>query len=121
MPVSTASYTPGDMYLGNYPLMTRGITVASGAGVLKRGTVLGQITASKKYLTSLAAAVDGSETPRLILAEDIDASAADVACKAYWSGDFDDSKLTFGTGITSAAAEAAFDAAGIPLFLKTLK
>ncbi len=119
MGVNTASYTPGDMYLGNYPLAVRGVTVVSGAGVLVRGTVIGKITSGGKYQTALAAASDGSQTPRLILAEDVDATSADVAAKAYWSGDFDSTKLTFGTGITAAAFEAALDTAGLPIFIKT--
>lgn len=120
MPVSTGSYTPGDMYLGNYPLAVRAVTIVSGAGVLIRGTVIGQITSGLKYKTALSASSDGSEDPRLILAEDVDATSGDVAAKAYCSGDFDQSKLTFGTGITAAAFEAACDAADRPIFIKTL-
>jgi len=120
MPASTETYTPGDMYLGSYPLAVRGVTIVSGAGVLARGTVIGKITTGGKYKTALAASGDGSETPRLILGEDVDASVADVAAKAYCSGDFDASKLTFGAGITAAAFEAALDAADRPIFVKTL-
>lgn len=120
MPVTTDSYTPGDMYLGNYPMAVRAVTVVSGAGVLARGTVIGKITASGKYMTALSASADGSQTPRLILAEAVDATSTDVAAKAYASGDFNSSKLVFGAGITAASAEAAFDAATLPLFIKTL-
>lgn len=120
MPAYTETFTPGDMYLGSYPLGLRTVTVVSGAGVLARGTVLGQITSGLKYKTALSASSDGSQTPRVILAEAVDASAADVSAKVAVSGDFDSSKLTFGAGITAAAAEAAFDAANRPIFLKTL-
>jgi hypothetical protein len=108
------------MYLGSYPLATRQVTVVSGAGALERGTVIGQITSGLKYKTALSASEDGSETPRLILAADIDATSGDVETLAYCSGDFDQAKLIFGTGITAAAFEAACDAADRPIFIKTL-
>lgn len=120
MPVSTGSYTPGDMYLGNYPLATRRVTVVSGAGELTRGTVIGQITSGLKYKTALGASGDGSEVPRLILAEAVDASSGDVSALAYCSGDFDQSKLIFGAGVDAADFEAACDAADRPIFIKTL-
>lgn len=120
MPVNTDSYVPGDMYLGSYPLAVRTVTVVSGAGVLARGTVLGQITSGGKYKTALGASSDGSEDPRLILGEDVDASSGDVSAKAYCSGDFDQSKLIFGAGVTAADFEAACDAADRPIFIKPL-
>tara|TARA_Y100000815_G_scaffold169233_2_gene153604 strand:+ start:21489 stop:21854 length:366 start_codon:yes stop_codon:yes gene_type:complete len=120
MPVSTETYTPGDSYLGSYPLATRRVTIVSGAGVLARNTVIGQITSGGKYKTALGASSDGSEDPRLILAEDVDASSGDVSALAYASGDFDASKLIFGAGVTAADFEAACDAADRPIFIKSL-
>lgn len=54
------------------------VTVASGQGLLKMGTVLGVITASGKYVSSPATGADGSQTAVAVLAEDVDATAADV-------------------------------------------
>jgi len=119
MPAFSESYVPGDMYLGSYPLATRTVTVVSGAGVLVRGAVLGRITSGGKYTTALSASSNGSQTPRYILAEPVDATSADKTALVYCSGDFDASKLTFGTGITAASFEAAVEAAGLPLFIKT--
>jgi hypothetical protein len=59
------------------------ITVAAGSG---------------KYVLSLAAAVDGSQVPDLILAEDTDASAADRTTVAYYQGQFVESALVLGAG-----------------------
>ncbi|WP_274426754.1 head decoration protein [Chelativorans sp. YIM 93263] len=118
MPLET--FQPGDMNLGTFPVMTRKITVASGAGELKRGTVLGRVTANDKFLTAIDGAGDGSETPECILAADIDATAADVDTLAYYTGGYDASKLTFGAGITVAIAETAFAKAGRSIFLKEL-
>lgn len=53
-------------------------TIASGSGVLKAGTVLGQITASKKYVPFKPTATDGSEVARAVLYEGCDATTVDV-------------------------------------------
>ncbi len=53
------------------------VTIVSGAGALVSGTVLGKITASGKYKTSLLASSDGSQTPAGILLFDVDATSAD--------------------------------------------
>ncbi|MEP9378393.1 head decoration protein [Aquabacter sp. CN5-332] len=57
------------------------VTIVSGAGKLKPGTVLGQIAASKKYAPSAVAEVagrEGAETAKTVLAYAVDATAADV-------------------------------------------
>lgn len=57
------------------------VTIASGAGKLEPGTVLGQVTASKKFVSSPNASVEGSEgaeTAKAILAYGVDATDADV-------------------------------------------
>ena len=95
---SSTAFTPGDIVAGNSHLLTtRAITLASGVN-LARGAVLGKVTADGKYLLSLSAAVDGSEVPDLILAEDCDASAGDTAGVAYERGDFIEQALTYGAG-----------------------
>lgn len=53
------------------------VTIAAGAD-LKTGHVLGEVTASGKYVSSAPAAADGSETPVAVLIEDADAASADV-------------------------------------------
>ena len=59
----------------------KAVTIASGAGILKTGTVLGKITASGKYLTAETDAVDGSQTAVAVLLDDIDATSADKTAK----------------------------------------
>ena len=57
------------------------VTIVSGSGKLKAGTVLGQITASKKFAPSAAASVagnEGAETAKAVLAYAVDATSADV-------------------------------------------
>ena len=58
------------------------ITIASGAGIIAAGTVLGKVTASGKYLASAAGATDGSQTPAAIAIHGADASSADATISA---------------------------------------
>ncbi|CAM5576843.1 MAG TPA: head decoration protein [Mesorhizobium sp.] len=66
---------------GNGMISREVVTIASGAGKLEPGTLLGQITASKKYVGSPAAQVvgkEGAETATALLAYEVDATSADV-------------------------------------------
>lgn len=118
--MATATFAPNDLLVSDVPVVTRNVTIASGQN-LKRGAVLGQITASDKYVLSLAAGNDGSETPALVLAYDCDASAADQVVAAYASGAFDSTKLILGAGHTVATVEKAFREASAPLYVRVLK
>jgi hypothetical protein len=72
---------------------------------IKRGTVMGKITASGKYVTSLSASSDGSQIATTILAEDaVNDTAAPVDIKAviYKKGTFNSLGVVFGTGQTLA-------------------
>jgi hypothetical protein len=54
------------------------VTIASGAGKLEPGTVLGKITTGGKYTGLAPAATNGSQTAAGILWAGVDASAADA-------------------------------------------
>lgn len=118
--MATASYAPNDLLVSDVPVVTRNITLASGQNQ-PRGAVLGKITASDKYILSLAAAADGSEVPALVLAHDCNASGGDTVCAAYAAAAFDSTKLTFGAGHTAATVERAFRNASAPLYVRVLK
>jgi len=90
------------------------VTILSGQ-VLLRGAVLGKITASSKYILSLSAAVDGSEVPDLILAEDCDATAGDKVGVAYEAGVFNSDAIILGTAHTIASVRAGLRDRGIHL------
>lgn len=93
-------------------ITTRVVTVISGQN-LEAGAVLGKITASGKYNLSLSAAVDGSETPDLILAQDCDASAGDKEAVAIESGTVVSSALTLGAAHTIASIREGLRDKGI--------
>jgi hypothetical protein len=62
------------------------VTLASGAGKLDPGTVLGKITASGKYTAHDPAAVDGTETAVAVLWGKADATGGDVPAVALVRG-----------------------------------
>jgi Bacteriophage lambda head decoration protein D len=95
--------------------VSRKVTLLSGAGALLRGTLLGQITGSGKYLKSLLAASDGSEVPDCILVEDTDATSADKDAMAYFRGQFNDAAVIYGTGQTVALVREGLRVKGIDL------
>lgn len=107
--------TPDKLLAGNAHLLVgRKVTIASGQN-LPRGAVLGKITASGKYILSLSAAEDGSQTPDLILAQTVDASAGDKQALAYARGDFGADGITLGTGHTLDTVTETLRGKGITL------
>ena len=58
------------------------LTIVSGAGIVKAGTVLGKITASGKYTPYDDGSADGSETAAAISLYEVDATSADVTVAA---------------------------------------
>ncbi|ALG71131.1 hypothetical protein VY88_03060 [Azospirillum thiophilum] len=98
---------------GDFPRVTRLVTIAGGSGLLPAGAVLGRITASKKLTLSASAAGDGSEAVRAILAEPVDATDADVQAIVYLTGEFNPDQLTFGAGHSAVSAADALRALSI--------
>jgi hypothetical protein len=113
----TTSYTfqPDSLVAGLTQLVSWDFTLIQGQN-LKRGALLGKITASGKLTLSLAAAGDGSQVPYAILLDDTDATAGDVNCGVYIKGEFDQNKIIYGTGHTAASVRDGLRDAGI--FLK---
>ena len=95
-------------------LIGRKYTLLSGQNVV-RGTVLGVVTASGKVITSLSAAVDGSQTPFCIAAHDVDATGGDKDIEVYTRGNFNEHKLTLGTAHTLASIREGLRGKGIYL------
>lgn len=96
------TYTPDNLVADiDFPVTTEVVTVKEGQE-LSRGAVIGKVTADDKYILSLSGAADGSQSPKRILAEDVDASGGDVEAIAYKSGQFNINSMTLGTGHTFA-------------------
>ena len=84
MTVLTEGRHPGEFLMteANGQRSRDSITIASGAGIIAPGTVLGKITASGRYLASAAGATDGSETAVAIALYGCDATTRDVEIAA---------------------------------------
>lgn len=89
-------------------LSRESITLATGNGVLKAGTVLGQITVGGKYKPYDNDASDGTQAAKAILLAEADTTASDVAAVGIvrlaevWKG-----RLIWGAGITTDAEKTA--------------
>ncbi|QWA09797.1 head decoration protein [Sodalis ligni] len=106
------TFIPDQLVSGPLQLVTDTVTILMG-GVYKRGTVLGVITASGKYIASVKTATDGSQNPSAILADDVDATAADVTGGVYLMGEFNQNRLTFDASWTVTTLKPAFRPLGI--------
>ncbi len=99
------SYAPLDLIAGDFPLKTETIVLEKGQN-LKRGALLGQKNEGGKYIlssksgTGNAAVADGSETPKRILAEDVNAVDKDKTTVGYLTGSFYRGGITLGKGHT---------------------
>ena len=114
---TTTTLIHDDLLAGdNVGPVTEGrVTILSGQ-VVARGALLGMITASGKYVLSLSASSDGSQTPVAILANDVDATAGDKTnALIYTSGEFNERKVIYGAAHTAASVRNALRARGIHL------
>lgn len=93
------------------------IVLASGSGICDAGTVLGQITTSKKFVPYAKAAADGSQTAVAILYSYSDATAADQVCVATTrAAEVNNNQLIWASGYSAAdiaTATAQLRAVGI--------
>jgi hypothetical protein len=96
-------YKPDNLIAGDFPLVTQSITIAAGQ-TLERGAVLGRISANGQYVLSQVKASDGSESPNVVLAQNIDTTDGESEATCYLSGQFNSAALTFGAGHTTGSA-----------------
>lgn len=90
-------YTPDNLIAGSFPVKTGEGTILAGEGLLRRGAVLGKVTATGMLRLCNSANNDGSQTPKCILVKDILAGASNVShVPIYLSGDFESTLLSFG-------------------------
>lgn len=88
-------FVPDSLIANSLQLVTESITIASGQGVLLRGTILGQVTAGGNYKKSVKTATDGSQVPSAILIDNVDATGADVQGGGYLMGEFNQHHIIF--------------------------
>ena len=106
------TYTPDNLLSGEYPRVSRLITIAAGAD-LKRGAVLGRVTGDGKFKLSSPDNKDGSEVPDAILAENVAAESQEVQAVVYFAGEFNENALVLGKGHTLDAIRPTLRAKNI--------
>jgi hypothetical protein len=109
---TTETFTPDALLLSAANVRTKKRTLLSGQN-LARGAVLGIITTGGRMTLSASAAVDGSQTPRYILVEAVNATAGDAECLVYETGEFNGAALVLGAGHTLATIEQGLRGNGI--------
>ena len=97
-----AEVTPDNLINSAYTTDACHVTVASGEGVLKRGTALAVNAAGKAVILGTASA-----TACWILAKDVDATSADAVAVAYREGHFNADALIVKSAYTITAADKA--------------
>lgn len=107
------TYAPLDLFAGEFPRVTRSVTLAAGSGTLAAGSVLGRVTSSGEYVLSDASATNGSEDPVVILAHDVTLGTSQVEAIVYLTGEFRSEALTFGAGHTAGSTRAPLRALSI--------
>ncbi|MDA3732381.1 hypothetical protein PBV87_12870 [Niameybacter massiliensis] len=102
-------FTPDKLIAGNtHPIDTKGVEIATGSGVLVRGTL---INATGTMCTAT------SDVPVGILCDDVTQnSSGTTAALMYISGDFKASEITVGDDVTVTSFELELQKLGI--FLK---
>jgi len=86
--------TPDEIMYSMEGYTQKGATFLAGAGVLPGGTVVGRITASKKWTVYDNGAGDGTEVARGILRHTIDTTAGDVQANMVVAGLVKNSKVS---------------------------
>lgn len=106
---------PDNLHAGvEVPLLTKGVKLAAGQGVLLRGSVIGIVTADGTGKLCDKSAADGSEVAKYVLVNDTDTSTS-VMAVCYQSGLFHRNALVFGGDSTADDHDEELRTVGIYL------
>lgn len=83
------------LIVGSFPVVMDSVKLIAGRAY-KRGSVIAIVAADEKGTVVDSSKTDGSEKPYAILAEDTDATNADVVAPVYLSGEFNQDDLICG-------------------------
>lgn len=113
------TYNPNDvLFAGDFDAEERKETLISGQN-LKRGALLGLISASGKATVYASGASDGSETAYAVLANDTDASGGDEECIVYVRGTFSEQEIIAQTaGLSSISAALRDECRGLGIYFR---
>lgn len=92
------SAIPENLTVGNFPEVLKKIVVTSGLS-LTRGTVVAKV--ADKMVACDTTGSSGVEIPYAVLAQDVDATAADTESMVYLTGAFNRDALTITGDLTT--------------------
>lgn len=117
-----SSYSPTALLQGDLPHVADEVTILSGAGVVKYGTLLGRVTASGKYIPSVSTASDGSEKPVAVFAmlNGVDATSADQTGAAYFIGEFAFEQMVVDASWSLAQLKAALRTGNTQIYARSV-
>ncbi|UNK26224.1 head decoration protein [Serratia plymuthica] len=105
--MKSSLFVPDQLVSGPLQLVTDSVTIGV-SGALKRGTVLGVVTATGAYIPSKKDATDGSENPSAILVDNVDTTTTAQTGGVYLMGEFNQHRLIFDATWTIAELKAQF-------------
>lgn len=105
--MKSSLFLPDQLVSGPLQLVTDSVTIGV-SGALKRGTVLGMVTATGAYIPSKKDATDGSENASAILVDNVDTTTAAQTGGVYLMGEFNQHRLIFDATWTIAELKAQF-------------
>lgn len=105
--MESSLFVPDQLVSGPLQLVTDSVTIGV-SGALKRGTVLGMVTATGAYIPSKKDATDGSEKPSAILVDNVDTTTTAQTGGVYLMGEFNQHRLIFDATWTIAELKAKF-------------
>lgn len=109
---TAGTFAAENLFAGEFPVVDRKITLASGAGDLTAGAVIAFNAEGKGVLVDSGAGAGGDvrRTPVGVLRFPVNATSADAEALICLTGDFNRAALTFGGTDTAATHEAALRA-----------
>jgi hypothetical protein len=110
------AYDPNGLRISDHEFYTDPDAIILSGQNLAAGALVGRVTASGKWILSLAAANDGSQVPAGVLLQAVDASGGDKKGLVALAGGFNADKLVFGTGHTFANTKVDLAARNIFLY-----
>ncbi len=105
--MKSSLFVPDQLVSGPLQLVTDSVTIGV-SGALKRGTVLGMVTATGAYIPSKKDATDGSEKPSAILVDNVDTTTTAQTGGVYLMGEFNQHRLIFDATWTIAELKVQF-------------
>ena len=120
--IAAGLFVPDQLIAGDLKIVSTNGTIAQNSTTLARGTVMGQVTATGKWVPCVKTASDGSQNPTGILADTCNATAGDAQGGVYVQAEINFNSITFdaswGTGTAAFAALDTALRANANIFLK---